>query len=226
MKIFNRLGVMVAISWSLLAVGCVSNGAHLSSWHAFGKPEADRSMGRPSPMGPGSSSRQTVARVPSDVDTTPIDVGSPPITRTAGYTAIVEQANSSNAGQQTIQSVHSTGALRHAGSTQGAVGLTVLGPTDDLDSILRQHRGNVIIDFYADWCGPCRRLGAALHELERDAIANDARIVKVNIDKRPDLAQRFGVKGLPTIVLVQGGLESERHTGLVSAQFLQRWLVR
>ena len=102
----------------------------------------------------------------------------------------------------------------------------VLGPNEDLDAILSQHGGNVIVDFYADWCGPCRRLGATLHELEREAIAHNARIVKVNIDKRPDLARRFGVRGLPTIVLVQGGRESERHTGLVSAQFLQNWLVR
>ena len=219
MKSFNRLGVVVAISWSLLTVGCVSNGSLLSRWHVLGKPEADRSPGRLSPMGFDSSSRQTVARAP-------IDVGAPPITRTAGYSADVEQGAPSNIGRQTTRSIHSTGTARRAGSAQGAAGLTVLGPTDDLDSILRQHRGNVIIDFYADWCGPCRRLGATLHELERDAIANDARIVKVNIDRRPDLAQRFGVKGLPTIVLVQGGRESERHTGLVSAQFLQRWLVR
>ena len=104
--------------------------------------------------------------------------------------------------------------------------LVTLGPADDLNAILQQHPGTVLVDFYADWCGPCRRQSALLHELEPLARQQGSRIIKVNIDAHPDVAQQYQVSRLPTLVLLDGGRPVQRHTGLVPADQLTRWLSR
>jgi len=65
-----------------------------------------------------------------------------------------------------------------------------------------------IVDFYADWCGPCRQIAPLLEEV-------DAPVIKVNVDDNPELAQEFGVRGLPTLSLFQDGEEIDRTVGAV-----------
>ena len=61
----------------------------------------------------------------------------------------------------------------------------------------------VIVDFWAEWCGPCRMMSPVIEEIsdERD----DIKICKVNVDEEPDLADRFGVSAIPTVVLIKDG---------------------
>ena len=70
----------------------------------------------------------------------------------------------------------------------------------------------VLVDFYADWCGPCRMLRPAL-----DAIAEertDVKVVAVNIDENPDLADEFGISSIPCVILFKNGAEADRSIGL------------
>ena len=69
----------------------------------------------------------------------------------------------------------------------------------------------VLIDFYADWCGPCRMVGPIIEEIanERD----DILVVKVNVDRERELAQKFGVLSIPTLVVMQDGVISHKSSG-------------
>ena len=69
----------------------------------------------------------------------------------------------------------------------------------------------VLIDFYADWCGPCRMVAPIVHEIAEE---NDNVVVaKINVDDEPELAQRFGVMSIPTLVVMKNGKEANRATG-------------
>ncbi len=71
----------------------------------------------------------------------------------------------------------------------------------------------VLIDFWAPWCGPCRMFSPVIDELAED-YAGKAKIVKVNIDEEPELAQAFGVMSIPTLVLVKDGEAVSSSVGL------------
>ncbi len=123
-------------------------------------------------------------------------------------------------------------------STSGAVTLTAaradsdpwepalitLAVGDDVRRYLDGSRRRVILDFYADWCGPCRQQGRLLHEFESTASDADALIIKINVDQHRELAQALSVKGLPTLMVYGEGTILQRRTGLTDTHQLQAWV--
>ena len=81
----------------------------------------------------------------------------------------------------------------------------------------------VIVDFWAEWCGPCHMIAPALHEIA-DERADELRLVKVNIDEQPGLAQRYGVMSIPTIVLFKDGEPAAAALGAQPKSALERAL--
>jgi thioredoxin 2 len=81
----------------------------------------------------------------------------------------------------------------------------------------------VLVDLWAPWCGPCRAMAPALEQLARDR-AGRLKIVKINVDEAPQIAERFGVQGIPLLVLTRDGQELARQAGAAPLPRLQAWL--
>ena len=71
--------------------------------------------------------------------------------------------------------------------------------------------GIVLVDFYADWCGPCKMLGSVLETM-------DLNVIKVNTDKFPELAQKYGVMSIPTVYIYKDGVEQSKFIGFKSKE--------
>jgi thioredoxin 1 len=80
----------------------------------------------------------------------------------------------------------------------------------------------VLVDFYADWCGPCRMIAPVLEELARET--TDVKIVKVNVDQGPQLAARYGVNSIPTLKVFEDGKVVAEHVGLANKARLKALL--
>ena len=73
----------------------------------------------------------------------------------------------------------------------------------NFDKLIASTTKPILIDFYADWCGPCKMLGSILEQLSRDY--KDAMIVKINVDDNQNLAARFAIRSIPTMIIFKNG---------------------
>ncbi len=83
----------------------------------------------------------------------------------------------------------------------------------------------VLVDFWAPWCGPCHMMAPVLDRVAAER-ATELRVAKVNTDEQPQLAGRFGIRGIPTLILFREGRELARQSGALDAATLSRWLAR
>jgi thioredoxin 1 len=81
----------------------------------------------------------------------------------------------------------------------------------------------VLVDYWAEWCGPCKMIAPLLDEVARD-YDGKVQIVKVNVDDNPAAAQRFGIRGIPTLKLFKNGAEVAGHVGALSKSQLTSFL--
>jgi thioredoxin 2 len=81
----------------------------------------------------------------------------------------------------------------------------------------------VVADFWAPWCGPCRSMAPMFEQAARK-LATEARFVKVNTDAERELAARYGIRAIPTLVLFRNGQEVKRSSGAMDAGSLARWI--
>ncbi len=81
--------------------------------------------------------------------------------------------------------------------------------------------GKVLVDFYADWCGPCKMLGEVIEEVSQEM---DIKIVKVNVDKHAALAREFGIMSIPYIVLYENGEVKRSNLGFMMKEDLKKFI--
>ncbi len=81
----------------------------------------------------------------------------------------------------------------------------------------------VLVDFWAEWCGPCKMIGPALEEISEE-LGDKVVIAKVNIDENPDAPGKYGVRGIPTMILFKNGEAAATKVGAAPKSALKSWL--
>ncbi len=81
----------------------------------------------------------------------------------------------------------------------------------------------VVVDFWAEWCGPCKMIAPALEELSNE-LSGKVKVAKLNIDENPELAAQFGVRSIPTLMLFKGGQVADMKVGAAPKTALSHWI--
>lgn len=81
----------------------------------------------------------------------------------------------------------------------------------------------VVVDFWAEWCGPCKMIGPSLEEISSE-LAGKVKIAKLNIDENPELAAQFGVRSIPTLMIFKGGQVADMKVGALPKTALSHWI--
>ena len=100
---------------------------------------------------------------------------------------------------------------------------TVTVTDDTFDKDVLQAAGPVLVDFWAEWCGPCKQIAPALEQISEE-LADHVTIAKVNIEDSPTTPSRYGVRGIPTMMLFKDGQMTSMKVGAMPKQKIVEWL--
>jgi thioredoxin 1 len=94
----------------------------------------------------------------------------------------------------------------------------------DFESLVLKSAEPVVVDFWAEWCGPCRMIAPALEEIAAGALGGKVKIVKLNVDENPKTAQKYHVMSIPTLMLFKNGELASRQVGAAPKAKLEQWI--
>jgi thioredoxin 1 len=94
---------------------------------------------------------------------------------------------------------------------------------DSFESDVLKSSGPVLVDFWAEWCGPCKQIAPALDDLAKD-LAGKIKIAKVNVDENPNTPSKYGVRGIPTLMVFKDGQVAATKIGMLPKNKLYEWV--
>jgi len=94
---------------------------------------------------------------------------------------------------------------------------------DNFETDVLKASGPVLVDFWAEWCGPCKQIGPALEEISNE-MGERVQVVKVNIDENPGIPSRYGVRGIPTLMVFKDGKVAATKVGAMPKSKIVEWL--
>lgn len=100
---------------------------------------------------------------------------------------------------------------------------TVKVDTSNFQSEVLDSTEPVVVDFWAEWCGPCKMIAPSLEEISTE-LAGKVKVVKLNIDENPELAAQFGVRSIPTLAMFKGGEVADIKVGAAPKTALSAWI--
>ncbi|MTI11116.1 thioredoxin TrxA [Curvivirga aplysinae] len=100
---------------------------------------------------------------------------------------------------------------------------TVNVTDDEFESAVLDADQPVVVDYWAEWCGPCKMIGPALEEIASD-MKGEVKIAKINIDENPDTPSKFGVRGIPTLMMFKDGEVVATKVGALPKTQLEEWI--
>ena len=93
----------------------------------------------------------------------------------------------------------------------------------NFDEEIKNSKLPILVDFWAEWCGPCKQIGPILEEISNEK-KDKIKILKLNIDEDPETAQKFGVQGIPTLMLFRGGNLIDTKVGSLPKSNIIDWI--
>ena len=93
----------------------------------------------------------------------------------------------------------------------------------DFESQVLKSAEPVVVDFWAEWCGPCRMIAPALEEIA-GTMGSKVKIVKLNVDENPATASKYGIMSIPTLMIFKNGELASRQVGAAPKQKLEQWI--
>jgi thioredoxin 1 len=95
-----------------------------------------------------------------------------------------------------------------------------MATTSSFDRMVNGTTVPVLVDFYADWCGPCHMMAPTIDDFAKRQMGN-VLVLKLDTDAHPTIAGRYGIRGIPTVIAFDRGQERDRHVGVANLEVLQ-----